>query len=57
MSTGLILTAVIGAAMALILNWNALRSHALGKNRLLNLALIWGAIIAVLTLVISQVKV
>jgi hypothetical protein len=56
MSTGFILTAIVGAAMALAINWRAMRSHALGNNQLLKLALIWVAIIAVLTLIIRQVR-
>ena len=57
MSTGPMVAAVIGAAMVLTLNWRALRSHALGRDQMLKMALIWAAIIAVLTLIISQVKV
>ena len=57
MSTGAMLAAVIGTVMVLALNWNALRNHALGRDQMIKLALIWAAIIAVLTLVISQVKV
>ena len=57
MSTGAMLAAVIGTVMVLALNWNALRNHALGRDQMIRLALIWAAIIAVLTLVISQVKV
>ena len=56
MSTGALLTAVIGTLMVLAINWNALRSHALGRNQMLKMAIIWAAIIAVLTLIISQVK-
>ena len=56
MSTGAMLAAVIGAVMVLALNWRALRSHALGRDQMLKMVLIWAAIIAVLTLVISQVK-
>ena len=57
MSTGATIATVIGAVMVLALNWNALRSHALDKNQLLKMALIWAAIIAALTLIISLVKV
>ena len=57
MSTGALLTAVIGTLMVLAINWNALRSHALDRNQLVKMALIWAAIIAALTLIISQAKV
>ena len=57
MSTGALVTVLAGSAMALVLNWNALRNHALGRNRMLQMALIWAAIIAALTLIISRVKV
>ncbi len=57
MSTGAMVAAVIGAAMVLTLNWRALRSHALGRDQMLKMGLIWAAFIAVLTLIISQVKV
>ncbi len=57
MSTGAMVATVIGAVMVLALNWNALRSQALGRNQLIKMALSWAAIIAVLTLIISQVKV
>ena len=55
--TGALLTAVIGTLMVLAINWNALRSHAFGRNQLFKMALIWVAIIGVLTLIISQVQV
>ena len=57
MSTGAMIAGVIGAVMVLMLNWRALRSHALGRDQMIKLALIWAVIIAVLTLIISQVKV
>ncbi len=57
MSTGAILTLLIGSALALVLNWSALRNHALDRDQLLKMALIWAAAIAGLTLIISQVKV
>ena len=57
MSTGAMLTTIIGAAMALTLSWRSLRSHQLGQSKMLQMALIWAGIIAVLTLIISQVKV
>ena len=57
MSTGAILTAIIGSAMALLLSWRALRSHRLDQRKTIQMALIWGAIIVGLTLLISQVKV
>ena len=57
MSTGAMVATVIGAVMVLALNWNALRSQALDRNQLVKMALIWAGIIAVLTLIISQVKV
>ena len=56
MSTGAMLTVLIGSALALVLNWSALRNHALGRNQMLRMALIWAAVIAALTLIISQVK-
>ena len=56
MSTGAMLAAIIGAAMALTLAWRSLRSHELGRSKMLQTALIWAAIIAALTLIISQVK-
>ncbi len=56
MSTGAMVAAIIGAAMALTLGWRSLRSHQLGQSRMLQMALIWAAIIAALTLIISQVK-
>ena len=56
MSTGAMLAAIIGAAMALTLAWRSLRSHDLGRSKMLQTALIWAAIIAALTLIISQVK-
>jgi len=55
MSTGAMVTAIIGAAMALVLAWNSMRSHQLGQNQMLKMALIWAAIIALLTLIISRV--
>ena len=57
MSTGLMVTAIIGAAMALTLAWQSLRSHELSQSKMIKMALIWAAIIAVVTLVISQIKV
>ena len=57
MSTGLMVTAIIGAAMALTLAWQSLRSHELGRSKMIKMALIWAAIIAAVTLVISQIKV
>ena len=57
MSTGAMVATMIGAVMVLALNWNALRSQALDRNQLVKMALIWAGIIAVLTLIISQVKV
>ena len=57
MSTGAMVTAIIGAAMALTLGWRSLRSHQLGQSKMVQMALIWAAIIAGLTLIISQVKV
>ena len=56
MSTGAMVAAIIGAAMALTLGWRSLRGHQLGQSRMLQMALIWAAIIAALTLIISQVK-
>ena len=57
MSTGALLTVLVGSAMALVLNWSALRNHALGRNQMLRMALIWAAIIAALILIIGQVKI
>ena len=57
MSTGAMVTAIIGAAMALTLGWRSLRSHQLGQSKMVQMAIIWAAIIAGLTLIISQVKV
>ena len=56
MSTGSMIAFVIGTVMVLMLNWRALRGHALGRDQMLKMAVIWAAIIAVLTLIISQVK-
>ena len=56
MSTGAMIAVVIGTVMVLMLNWRALRGHALGRDQMLKMAVIWAAIIAVLTLIISQVK-
>ena len=56
MSTGAMVAGLIGAVMVLMLNWRALRSHALGRDQMFKMALIWAAIIGVLTLIISQVK-
>ena len=56
MSTGSMIAFVIGTVMVLMLNWRALRGHALGRDQMLKMALIWAAIIAVLTLIISQVN-
>ena len=56
MSTAAMITVLVGSAMALVINWNALRNHALGRNQMVRMALIWAAIIAALTLIISQVK-
>ena len=55
MSAGAMVAAVIGTVMVLMLNWRALRNHALSRDQMLRMALIWGAIIAVLTVLISQV--
>ena len=49
--------AIVGAAMALTIGWRSLRSHQLGQSKMLKMALIWTAVIAALTLIISQVKV
>ena len=57
MSTGAMIAVVIGTVMVLMLNWRALRGHALGRDQMFKTALIWAAIIAVLTLIISQVHV
>lgn len=57
MSTGAMVAAIIGSAMALTLGWWSLRSHQLGQSKMLKMALIWAAIIAALTLIISQVNV
>ena len=57
MSTGAMIAVVIGTVMVLMLNWRALRGHALGRDQMFKMALIWAAIIAVLTLIISQVNV
>lgn len=57
MSAGAMLAAVIGTAMVLLLNWRTLRNHALSRTQMLRMALIWGAVIAVLTVLISQVMV
>ena len=56
MSTGSMIAFVIGTVMVLMLNWRALRGHALGRDQMLKMAFIWAAIIAVLTLIISQVN-
>ena len=56
MSTGTMIAAIIGAAMALTLSWQSLRSRQLGSGKILRLALIWAGIIAAMTLIISQVK-
>ena len=56
MSTGAIIAAVVGAAMALTLSWQSLRSRQFGSAKILRMALIWVAIFAALTLIISQVK-
>ena len=56
MSTGTMIAAIIGAAMALTLSWQSLRSRQLGQRKMLQMALIWAGIIAALTLIISQVK-
>ena len=56
MSTGAMIAAIIGAAMALTLSWQSLRSRQLGSGKIVRLALIWAGIIAALTLIISQVK-
>lgn len=57
MSTGTMLTALVGAAMVLVINWKALRNHALGRNQMLKMALIWATIIFLVTLIIRQMKV
>jgi hypothetical protein len=56
MSTGATIAVVIGTVMVLMLNWRALRGHALGRDQMFKMALIWAGIIAVLTLIISQAK-
>ena len=53
MSTGTMLTALISAVMVLVINWRALLNHALGRNQMLKMALIWAAIIVVVTLIIK----
>ena len=53
-TSGAIIAAIIGSAMALTLSWRALRNHQLGQSKMLQMALIWAAIITVLTLVITQ---
>ena len=57
MSADAMVAAVIGTVMVLMLNWRALRNHALSRTQMLRMALIWGAVIAVLTVLISQVMV
>ena len=56
MSTGAMVTALIGSAMALTLGWWSLRSHQLERSKMVKMALIWAAIIAALTLIISQLN-
>ena len=56
MSTGAMVTMLIGAAMALLLNWRNLRSHGQPASKMVTSALIWAAIIAVLALLISQYR-
>ena len=56
MSTGAMVMAIIGSAMALTLAWWSLRSQQLGQSKMFKMALIWAAIIAALTLIISQVS-
>ena len=56
MSTAAMVTMLIGAAIALLLNWRNLRSQAQPASKLVTSALIWAAIIAVLALLISQYR-
>lgn len=53
MSTTSIILAVLGAAMALAINWRALRSHGLAGGKMAQMALIWGVILVGLTLLVS----
>ena len=56
MSTAAMVTMLIGAAIALLLNWRNLRSQAQPASKLVTSALIWAAIIGVLALLISQYR-
>lgn len=56
MSTAAMVTMLIGAAMALLLNWRNLRGHGQPASEMITSALIWAAIIGVLALVISQYR-
>ena len=56
MSTAAMVTMLIGAAMALLLNWRNLRGHGQPASKMITSALIWAAIIGVLALVISQYR-
>lgn len=56
MSTAAMVTMLIGAAIALLLNWRNLRSQAQPVSKLVTSALIWAAIIGVLALFISQYR-
>ena len=56
MSTAAMVTMLIGAAIALLLNWRNLRSQAQPASKLVTSALIWATIIAVLALFISQYR-
>ena len=56
MSTAAMVTMLIGAAIALLLNWRNLRSQAQPVSKLVTSALIWATIIGVLALFISQYR-
>ena len=56
MSTAAMVTMLIGAAIALLLNWRNLRSQAQPASKLVTSALIWATIIGVLALFISQYR-
>lgn len=53
MSNSEIILAVLGATMALAINWRALSGHQLPGGTMVRMALIWGVILVSLTLIIS----
>lgn len=47
------IVALVGLLMVLVINWRALQSHQLQRWQKIRLALIWGSVIAGVTLLVK----